>query len=188
MAFVAQNDQTTQAHFARSELWSFHGWSGEWGEAPPPNRLGVNTVKTISVSVPESMPVYISKLGITRDVNISKSITALLNNGLKQKVNDAHANIKRETFKSDAEFVAAVTKDVSAVIEKIESGNWTAKGVPPVMTDEMMAAVLGVSVEKIREMKAAKETGAAVAAEVPETIVPPAPEPTVLAEKKRKVS
>jgi hypothetical protein len=132
-------------------------------------------MKTISVTVPETMPVYVSKLGLTREVNISKSISALLNNGLKQKVNDSHANVKREAFKSDAEFAAAVTKEVSAVIEKIESGNWVAKGAPPVMSDEMMAAVLGVSVEQIKTMKAAKEAAAAVADEVPDSIVPPAP-------------
>jgi hypothetical protein len=168
-------------HISRDPSYGlFTVGAGKWGEAPTPNRLGVKTMKTISVTVPETMPVYVSKLGLTREVNISKSIAALLNNGLKQKVNDAHANIKRETFKTEVEFVAAVTKDVNAVIEKIESGNWVAKGAPPVMSDEMMAAVLGVSVEQIRAMKAAKETAAAVAAEVPAEVLIPA------AEKKRK--
>jgi hypothetical protein len=131
---------------------------------------------TINVTLPVSMPVYISKLGVSRDVNISKSISALLNNGLKQKVNDAHADVKRSEFKTDADYVAAVVKEVDAVIAKIESGNWAARGAPPVMTDEMMAAVLGVSVEQIKAMKAAKAQGgngvdAAVAAEVPESVL-----------------
>lgn len=138
-------------------------------------------MSTINVTLPVSMPVYISKLGVSRDVNISKSISALLNNGLKQKVNDAHADVKRSEFKTDAEYVAAVVKEVDAVIAKIESGNWAARGAPPVMTDEMMAAVLGVSVEKIREMKAAKAQGgngvdAAVVAEVESVLIPKAPE------------
>jgi hypothetical protein len=129
-------------------------------------------MSTITVTLPASMPVYVAKLGVSRNVNISKSVEALIGNGLKQKVNDAHASIKRSEFKTDAEYVAAVVKEVDAVIAKIESGNWAARSAPAAMTDEMMAAVLGVSVERIREMKAAKEAGAAVAAEVPETIVP----------------
>jgi hypothetical protein len=140
--------------------------------------MGVNEMTTINVTLPVSMPVYVAKLGVSKDVNISKSVTALLQNGLKQKVNDAHADVKRSEFKTDAEYVAAVVKEVDAVIAKIESGNWAARGAPPAMTDEMMAAVLGVSVEKIREMKAAKAAGgngvdAAVAAEVPESVLLP---------------
>jgi hypothetical protein len=135
-------------------------------------------MSTFNATLPITMPVYISKLGVSKDVNISKSLNALIANGLKQKVNDSHADVKRPEFKTDAEFVAAVNKEVNATIEKIESGNWAARGAPPAITDEIMADMLGISVEEVRAMKAKKANGSngaaeAVVAMVPESVLVP---------------
>jgi hypothetical protein len=179
MSNVAQTGQTTQAHFAGDEVWCVHGQGLERGQGPHPGP-GVKTMSTFVFNVPTTLPVYIAKIGLTREVKIEKAVLALLANGLKQKVNDDHSQITKKDWKgTDAEFVAAVTKEVDKTIATIESGGWKVPvQIVVAPTDEALAEMLGISVDDVKAMKAAKLAGK------PATESPKAPESTLIKGKK----
>lgn len=129
-----------------------------------------------------TLTVVITKLNETVTIEApGSSVEWLLQHGLDAKINDAHAALKREAFKTDAELAEAIHKKVDPIVKQIAEGTLPPRRTAVVTEIAAMEALAKKYNMPLAQVQAMFANAAPVVEAAPEPAPEaPAPESTLI--------